>query len=124
MVMVVSLMHGVPVTSSVVREHRGAIVLFDDVRRPTPKDDRDTTLAILFILWQGIDSVLPVDVNISTKGEQHTIGLWEVDLFTSFSIQEGKLSSRTERHTNSDVLILGSLRIESSAIVMERFPIR
>jgi hypothetical protein len=87
MVMVISMvMHGVPVASSVVRENRGTVCLLNHVRGPTPENDRDAALAVLLVLRKGINSMLPVDVNVSSKRKEHPIGLWEIYFFTSLSI--------------------------------------
>jgi hypothetical protein len=126
MMMVVSLvmmMHGVPVPPGVVREHGGTFGLLDDVRGPTPEDNGDAALAVLLVLGQGINTVLPVDVHVPPEGEEHPVGLREVDLFPGLSIKESQLPSLAKGHTHSDVLILGSLRVEGCAIVMEGLPV-
>jgi hypothetical protein len=81
-------MHRVPVAPCVICKHGRAARLLDHVRGQTPEDDGDAALTVVLILGQGIDSVLPVDIHISAEGEQHPIGLREVDLITSFGIQE------------------------------------
>jgi hypothetical protein len=126
MMMIVSLvmmMHGVPVPPCVVREHGGTFGLLDDIRGPTPEDNGDAALAVLLVLGQGINTVLPVDVHVPPEGEEHPVGLREVDLFPGLSIKESQLPSLAKGHTHSDVLILGSLRVEGCAIVMEGLPV-
>jgi len=72
------LVHGVAVASGVISKHGRVASFFYGVGGPTPENYRNSTLAVLFLLWKGIDCMLPVYVYISTERKEHAIGLGEV----------------------------------------------
>jgi hypothetical protein len=75
-------MHRVPVAPCVICKHGRTASLLDHVGGQTPKDDGNASLTVLFIFWEGINSMLPVDIYISAEGKQHAISLREVDLIS------------------------------------------
>jgi hypothetical protein len=78
----IALMHRVPVASCVICKHGRTACLLDHVRGQTPKDDGYAALTVLLIFGEGINSMLPVYIHISSEGEQHAICLREIDLIS------------------------------------------
>lgn len=53
--------------------------------------------------------MFPSDVDIAAEGEEHTIGLREIDLLLGRCVDESKLSCGSEGHAYCNVLLPGSL---------------
>lgn len=67
--------------------------------------------------------MLPGDVYVFSKRKHHSIGLRKVDLSLVVGMQESQLPLSPERNSHGDVLRLGALVVECSAVVMERLPV-
>ena len=80
----------------VICEEGGAIALFDAVLGQAPEDNTDAAFAGLFGFWEGVDTVFPVDVDITTKREKHPISLREVQPGAIRAVQEGQFAFRAE----------------------------
>ena len=119
----VVMMHGMTMSPCVVRQHRRRPVLLDHTRHQTPQHNADAAPAVLLRRRQRVDAVFPLDVDVPTETEQHTIRLWEVDACLVLCVKERQLSCRTKRHTHRDVLIERSMGIERCGVVVGRFPI-
>jgi hypothetical protein len=66
-------------TLAVRTQERWRSGLFDYILCQTPKNNADSTLAVLLFGCQGIDAVFPQNVNVATKSENTVVRLREVD---------------------------------------------
>mmetsp|Transcript_182915 Transcript_182915/g.445315 ORF Transcript_182915/g.445315 Transcript_182915/m.445315 type:complete len:229 (-) Transcript_182915:1107-1793(-) len=107
-----------------VEEHCRRSRLFDGKRAQTPQDDGNAALPALLVCRQGIDAMLPADVHISAKEEEHAVRLREVHELACLCVPKSKLTRGTKRHANRAILFTRTLRVERSGVVMKRFPIR
>lgn len=111
---------------SVSTEKGRGVFLFLYIGRETPENDTDSSLvhSVGFLLFfrQGVDSVLPVNVYIPTKGEDAVVGLWKVQATVRWVIgsQKCKLTTVAKADTNGDVLVLRPLWVEGSVIRYKR----
>lgn len=65
----------------------------------------------------------PYSPTVASEGEQHTIRLWKVNAGIRLGMEKGKLARSAKGDTDGNVLVARSLRVESRAIMVERFPI-
>ncbi len=105
---------------SISSQERRRVLFFRDICGEAPKNDADAplvdTVRFLFFFGQGIDSVLPMNIDISTKRENTVVWLRKVQAAVGFvvSSQKRKFSAVSKTYSHSDVLSLGSLGIECS----------
>ena len=66
---------GPPSAMVAVVHHWRRVVLLQAVPGQSPQDNRDAPFTILIILRQCIHTVLPIDIHITPKAEEHAIGL-------------------------------------------------
>ena len=112
-------------------------LLLYHISRQPPQNDTDPTFSILLGGWQGIDTMLPSDVNVATKRKDSIVGLgkihahgclcwlWTFWCVGSFirSTNKGQLSRGPERNSHGNILLLGTFGIKGCRIVMKGFPI-
>lgn len=81
----VTTVHRVAITARVVSQQGRTVTLFDRVGDQAPENDRDATFVILLLLLlaEGVNSVLPVNIDIAAESKHHAIGLGEVDFLAS-----------------------------------------
>lgn len=58
--------------------------------------------------------MLPTDINITAKAEEHTVGLREVRFVLTLCVEECELSCGAEGHAHCYVLVTSPMWIEGS----------
>ena len=108
---------------------RGAFLL-DNVAGQSPQDNADASLSVLLVGWQRVDAVLPLDVDVSSKGKDAVVGLGKVEshwrvvvVVIVIGSDKGQLSCGSKTHSDGNVLVLGSLGIKGGGIVVKGFPV-
>jgi hypothetical protein len=120
LVPVVRFVLGCPVrTLSIGSQERRRPFLFHDILGESPENDANSTVLIVYIiLGQGVDSVLPMNVDIPTKRKYAIVGLGKVQAAVAFVLgrrpQKGQFASRAEADADGNVLSFGALRIKGA----------
>ena len=68
------------------------LVLLHSQLRPTPEDDGDPPQLAVLLRRQGVDAMLPVDVDAPPEGEGHAVQLGEVGQSAVLHVPEGELT--------------------------------
>ena len=108
-------------TLSVRAKQRGRTLFFDNILCQTPENNTDSTLTVLFFGFESIDAVLELYVNVATKSENAIVALREIQAnlvgLVFCRTNKGELTFSPKRYANSNVLVLGALRIERRRII-------
>lgn len=104
-------------TLSVRSKQRRRTFLFHGIDQ-APQNNTNSSLAVVFIFGQCIDTVFPVNVDVPAKGKDAVVSLRKVNAAIRVVVgsQKRQFTRRSKRHSDRDILVLGTVRIERSEI--------
>lgn len=119
-------MCGMRTLSVGTKQGRGSF-FFHGILGQTPQNDTDAAFSILFLGLEGINTMLPVNVDVSTKAKDSIVWLGEVHSYLVLirirRTDKGEFSHCTKRDTYRNVLVFGTLRIKGSRVMMKGLPV-
>ena len=72
--------------ADVVGQHRWVVPFFDAIFYLTPEDNRDATFSVLLVFREGINTMHPLNISVTSEMEEHAVFLRKVKSYALFSV--------------------------------------
>ncbi len=81
------------------------------------------TFAVVLSLWESIDPMLPLNVDIASKRKQHAVALREINTRTVLRVKKGEFAFSTKGYAYCNILIPSTLRVVRGRVMVEGLPV-